>query len=91
MDEKMKDQDVLLVKEQGDDQLKVVSGMNENGKLKTVAPKQENEPDFMLMARHSNQLENSFPNLRPQPNTPPHFGFFRSPAENAPPQAALIV
>ena len=48
MNEKLKDQskeqDVLLVTEQGSTNPKVVTGLNEDGTPKTVEPKKENEP-----------------------------------------------
>ena len=38
MDEKIKDQEVLLVKDPKDENLKAVSGTDEKGGLKTVPP-----------------------------------------------------
>ena len=40
MDEKNKDQEVLLVKEQKDESLRAVAGADEKGELKTVPPPQ---------------------------------------------------
>ena len=81
MDEKIKDHDLLLVKEPGDDKLKAVAGMDENGKLKTVPPTQENQPDFLRIDKHSNGLENFFSNFMRQYKDPTHFGFFKVSAE----------
>jgi hypothetical protein len=40
MNEELKDQDVLLVKKENSDELKVVKGIDsKNGKLETVSPK----------------------------------------------------
>lgn len=82
MEEKIKDQEVLLVKEQGDEKLKVVAGMDEKGNLKTVPPKKEHEPDFMKIDKHSNVLENFFSNFMRQAKDPSHFGFFKVEASN---------
>jgi len=58
MEENLKDQDVLLVKEKGSDELKVVAGIDKNGNPKTVAPKQKNNPDFLIVDKNGNALEN---------------------------------
>lgn len=47
MDEKVKDQDVLLVKEKSSGELKVVTGIEKDGKPKAVEAKPENEPSFL--------------------------------------------
>lgn len=94
MDEKIKDpkieQEVLLVKEPYDEKLKVVSGMDENGKLKTAPAKQENEPDFLKIDKHSNVLENFFSNFMRQVKEPTHFGFFKVPASDVENKAAEL-
>ena len=81
MNEKLKDQDILLVKEPESEKLKVVAGVDKNGKMKTVVPSMENQPDFMLFDKHSNGLENFFSNFMRQYKDPTHFGFFRMPME----------
>lgn len=81
MNEKLKDQDILLVKEPESEKLKVVAGVDKNGKMKTVFPLMENQPDFMLFDKHSNGLENFFSNFMHQYKDPTHFGFFRMPME----------
>ena len=55
-------QDVLLTEENGSGKMKVVSGVDENGNLKTVAPKNEHEADFFKISKHSNALENFISN-----------------------------
>lgn len=77
MDEKIKDHDVLLVKEPSSDKAKVVAGMDENGKLKTVPPSKTHEQDFLKIDKHSNVLENFFSNFLRQYKDPTHFGFFK--------------
>ncbi len=47
METNLKGQDVLLVKEPQKEKLNVVSGIDTDGKLKTVPPKAEHSPDFM--------------------------------------------
>ena len=67
MNEKLKDQDVLLVKEKNDSEVKVVKGIDsENGKLDTVEPNLENQPDFMKLDKNGNVLENFFENFNRQ-------------------------
>lgn len=80
MDEKIKDHDVLLVKEPSDEKVKVVAGMDESGKLKTVPPSKTHEQDFMRIDKHSNVLENFFSNFMRQIKNPTHFSFFKVPA-----------
>ncbi|KAA6322091.1 hypothetical protein EZS27_028336 [termite gut metagenome] len=79
MDEKLKDQDVLLVKEKNSNELKAVSGLNADGTPKTTPPKAENNPDFLKINKHSNVLENFFTNFMRQVKDPTHFLFFKAP------------
>ncbi|MBV5283626.1 MAG: DUF3945 domain-containing protein [Paludibacter sp.] len=79
MDEKLNDQDVLLVADKKDDKLNVVTGMGEDGKLKSVSPKPENEPQFLKLDKHGNILENFLTNFHRQYKDPTHFQFFKVP------------
>ena len=79
MDEKLKETDVLLVQEQGSDELKVVSGKDEKGNLKTVEPKEEMQTEFMKFDRQGNALENFISNFLRQAKNPTHWGFFKLP------------
>jgi hypothetical protein len=81
MDKNVKEQDVLLVKEKNSNELKVVSGMDKDGKLKTVKPTAENEPDFLKIDKHGNILENFFENFMRQAKDPTRFHFFKVPAD----------
>lgn len=81
MNEKLKDQDVLLVTEKDGVTPKAVSGLNEDGTPKTVEPKKENEPDFLKIDRHGDALENFMSNFLRQCKEPTHFHFFRVPLE----------
>lgn len=90
MEQNLKDQEVLLVKEPQKEKLSVVSGLDESGNLKTVPPKAEHTPDFMKIDKHSNVLENFFSNFLRQAKDPTHFNFFKVPAENVDAQAYVL-
>lgn len=79
MNEKLKDQEVLLVKDKDSDKLNVVTGLNEDGRPKTALPKKENEPDFLKIDKHSDALENFMSNFMRQAKEPTHFHFFKVP------------
>lgn len=79
MNENLKDQEVLLVTDQEGKKLNVVSGQNEDGTPKTVAPQKENEPDFLKIDKNSNALENFMSNFARQCKEPTHFHFFKVP------------
>lgn len=81
MEVNQKDQDVLLVNENGDTKLNVVAGLGEDGKLKVVPPKNENEPNFMKLDKQSNVLDNFMANFVMQYKEPTHFGFFKVSAD----------
>ncbi|MDR3652351.1 MAG: DUF3945 domain-containing protein [Paludibacter sp.] len=80
MDENLNDQDVLLVADKKNNKLDVVAGMGEDGKIKAVSPKSENEPLFLKLDKHGNVLENFFTNFHRQYKDPTHFQFFKAPA-----------
>jgi hypothetical protein len=79
MNEKLNDQDVLLVKEKGSAELNAAN-IDKDGKLKTTAPDERN-PDFLKIDRNSNVLENFFENFMRQAKDPTRFEFFRVPME----------
>lgn len=54
MDEKIKDQEVLLVEEQKTESLRAVAGADEKDGLKTVPPTAEHEQSFLKFDKHSN-------------------------------------
>lgn len=76
------DQEILLVKEPQSEELKVVSGVDANGNLKSVPPKKEHSADFMRIDKNSNILESFFSNFMRQVKDPSHFGFFKVPEES---------
>jgi hypothetical protein len=80
MNENVKDQDVLLVKEKNSNAVKAVKGINDkNKKLETVAPKHDNQADFMKIDKGSNILDNFFTNFNRQVKNPTEFSFFTVP------------
>lgn len=81
MDEKVKDQDVLLVKEKSSGELKVVAGIEKDGKPKTVEAKPENEPSFLKIDKNGNALDNFMSNFLRQYKDPTHFQFFKAPID----------
>ena len=70
-------QEVLLTEDRESGKVNVVAGLDEQGRLKTVPPKQANEPDFMKIDKHSNVLENFLSNYFKQASNPRHTGFYR--------------
>lgn len=80
MNENVNDQDVLLVADKKDNKLKVVEGMGEDGKLKTLSSNKKNEALFMKLDKQGNVLDNFFSNFHRQYKDPTHFQFFKVPA-----------
>jgi hypothetical protein len=80
MENNMKDQDVLLVKEKGKDDLQVAS-MDEKGNVKRVKPKEGVNPDFMKIDQNGTMLENFYENFKRQVQNTAQFEFFRVSAE----------
>lgn len=81
MDENLKGQDVLLVKGKDSDELNVVAGIDKNGNPKTVAPKQENNPDFLIIDKNGSALDNFMSNFMRQCKEPTRFEFFKAPVD----------
>lgn len=90
MDEKIKDQEVLWVKDQKDENLKAVTGTDEKGGLKTVLPTAEHEQSFLMFDRHSNALENYLSNFMRQFKHPTSLNFFKVPFESAVASARVL-
>lgn len=82
MDEKSNNQDVLLVKEKESDELKVVSGIDKNGRPKVVEPRQENESQFLKIDKYGNALDNFMSNFLRQYKNPTDFQFFKVPLDH---------
>jgi len=90
MEQKMKDQDVLLVKEKSESKLKAVTGFGEDGKLKTELPKQANAESFLKIDKYGNPLDSFFSNFQRQYKNPTDFQFFKVPA-NLVEKTALVL
>jgi hypothetical protein len=78
MDEKLKDMDVLLVREKGSNELKVAG---KDGKAKAIKPEDGDNPDLFKINIRDNLIENFFENFKRQVKDPTRFEFFRVPAE----------
>lgn len=81
MEVNQKDQDVLMVNENGDTKLNVVAGLGEDGKPMVVPPKNESESNFMRLDKQGNVLDNFMANFVRQYKKPTHFGFFKVSAD----------
>lgn len=90
MDEKIKDQEVLLVKDQKDENLKAVAGTDEKSGLKTVPPTAEHEQSFLKFDKHSNALENFLSNFMRQFKNPTPLTFFKVSFESAVASARVL-
>ena len=90
MDEKIKDQEVLLVKDQKGENLKAVTGTDEKGGLKTVPPTAEHEQSFLKFDKHGNALENFLSNFMRQFKHPTPLNFFKVPFESAVASARVL-
>ena len=78
MDEKLKDTDVLLVREKGSNELKIA---DKDGKAKAVKPEDGDNPDLFKINMRGNLIENFFENFKRQVKDSTRFEFFRVPAE----------
>ena len=79
MDEKLSDskKQVLLTTDAANPQaLKAVTGMDQNGGLRTVNPDKANMADFLAIDKNGNALENFFKKFLEQSKNPAHTGFF---------------
>jgi hypothetical protein len=56
--------------------LKAVSGLDEDGKLKTVSPHKDNKNNFLEIDPNRNLLENFFKKYLEQSKNPSHTGFY---------------
>ena len=77
MDEKIKYQEALLMKDSKDENLKALSGTDEKGGLKTVSPTAEHEQSFLKFDKHRNALETLISNFIRQFKPHTQFHFFK--------------
>lgn len=69
--------DILLVFDKEKKTINAVKGIDENGELQTVPPKQEHNNDFLKVDKQGNALENFFKNFFRQLKDPTRFSFFK--------------
>ena len=79
MDEsKLKDQNILLVKEKDSDELKAVAGIGKNGKVELVEAKAENASQFLKFDRNDRtELANIMSDFNRQESNPKDFQLFQ--------------
>jgi len=79
MDEKLnnsKKQVLLMTDGVNPQALKAVTGLDQNGSLRTVNPDKGNMADFLAIDKNGNALENFFKKFLEQAKNPAHTGFF---------------
>ncbi len=69
--------DILLVFDKEKKTINAVKGIDENGELQTVPPKQEHNNDFLKVDKQGNALENFLKNFFSQLKDPTRFSFFK--------------
>lgn len=69
--------DILLVFDKEKKTINAVKGIDENGELQTVPPKQEHNNDFLKVDKQGNALENFLNNFFNQLKDPTRFSFFK--------------
>ncbi len=83
MEQKKKEQDVLIVRDEKTGEIGVVAGLKRDGTPNMKAAKAENTQDFLRFDRHGDVLDNFFANFYRQCKEPKRFGFYRVAAEGA--------
>lgn len=81
MEQKKKEKDVLIVRDEKTGEIGVVAGLGKDGNPKLSPPKAENKGDFLHFDKHSNPLETFLSNFYRQCKEPKRFGFYRVAAE----------
>ena len=72
--------DILLVLDKQKNKIQAVTGIDENGKLKTTDPTKENQSQFMRVDKSGDFFSNFFSNFFSQLKNPTNFTFFKVPA-----------
>ncbi|MCL7987417.1 DUF3945 domain-containing protein [Sphingobacterium sp. lm-10] len=75
--------DVLLVMDKEKKKIQAVTGVDENGNLKTVDANKKNQSQFMRVDRAGDLFTNFFSNFWRQLKDPTHLSFFKVPAKEA--------
>ena len=79
---KQKEESLLVQDKKNGNGLKAVKGVDKDGNIITVPPKQKNESDFMRINQNSNPLENFFSNLNRKFLENADFSFFKVPFDD---------
>lgn len=77
MEQKKKDQDVLIVRDEQTGEIGVVAGLKSDGTPNLRPAKAEHAQDFLRFDRHGDVLDNFFANFFRQCKEPKRFGFYR--------------
>jgi hypothetical protein len=83
MEQKKKEKDVLIVRDEKTGEISVVAGLDKDGNPKRTPAKAENAQDFLQFDRHGDVLDNFFKNFVRQCKEPSRFGFYRVAADQA--------
>lgn len=81
MEQKKKEQDVLVVRDEQTGEIGVVAGLKRDGTPNMKAAKAEHAQDFLRFDRHGDVLDNFFANFFRQCKDPKRFSFYRVAAE----------
>ena len=77
MEQKKKEQDVLIVRDEQTGEIGVVAGLKSDGTPNLRPAKAEHTQDFLRFDRHGDVLDNFFANFFRQCKEPNRFGFYR--------------
>lgn len=81
MEQKKKEQDVLIVRDEKTGEIGVVAGLKRDGTPNLKPAQAEHAQDFLRFDRHGDALDNFFANFYRQCKEPKRFGFYRVTAE----------
>lgn len=81
MEQKQKEQDVLVVRDEQTCEIGVVAGLKRDGTPNLKAAKPEHGQEFLRFDRHGDVLDNFFSNFFRQCKDPKRFAFYRVTAE----------
>ena len=81
MEQKKKEQDVLVVRDEQTGEIGVVAGLKRDGTPNMKAARAEHAQDFLRFDRHGDVLDNFFANFFRQCTNPKRFAFYRVTAE----------
>ena len=77
MEQKKKEQDVLIVRDEQTGEIGIVAGLKSDGTPNLKPAKAEHAQDFLRFDRHGDVLDNFFVNFFRQCKEPNRFGFYR--------------